>query len=292
MTGETAVAIVGRPNVGKSSLVNRLLREERMIVSEMPGTTRDAVDATCCAGTGASSGSSTPRASGGPGRVARSGLVEAVSVRLARRAVERADVAVVVIDAEEGATDQDGAIAGEADRAGCGIVLAVNKWDLIKGKGPGLREDVRREAALPAEVPGVRADRAPVGADRRAHRPAARGDRPRGRGAAEAGADRRAEPVRRVGHRRAPAGQPGSIGHQGALRGAGGVAPPTFVFFTNVATTFHFSYERFLQNQLREAFGFEGTPIRIQVRARGRRGDARLTAPTARAILAACRGGL
>src|SRR5262249_26353067 len=131
---ETRVAIVGRPNVGKSSLLNRLLREERAIVSDLPGTTRDTVDAVLkwhkrnfrildTAGIRR------------PGRVARAGHVESVSVVIARRAIEQADVAVLVIDAEEGATDQDATIAGEADKAGCGVIVAVNKWDLTKGRG-------------------------------------------------------------------------------------------------------------------------------------------------------------
>src|SRR5687768_9852580 len=132
---ETAVAIVGRPNVGKSSLLNRLLHEERSIVSEMPGTTRDTVDAVLkwhkrtfrivdTAGIRR------------PGRVAKSGALESLSVILARRAIEKADVAVLVIDAELGPADQDGAIAGEAERSGCGIIIAANKWDLMKAKGP------------------------------------------------------------------------------------------------------------------------------------------------------------
>jgi GTP-binding protein len=131
---ETAVAIVGRPNVGKSSLLNKLLHEERSIVSEMPGTTRDTVDAVLkwrkrifrivdTAGIRR------------PGRVARSGQLEAVSVIVAKRAIEKADVAVLVIDAVEGATDQDATIAGEADKAGAGIIIVANKWDLMKGRG-------------------------------------------------------------------------------------------------------------------------------------------------------------
>src|SRR5215212_7145152 len=113
---ETAIAIVGRPNVGKSSLLNRLLREERSIVSEMPGTTRDTVDAvlTWHKRTFRIVDTAGIRR---PGRVARSGQLEAVSVRVARRAIEEADVAVIVVDATEGATDQDAAIAGEAEKA-------------------------------------------------------------------------------------------------------------------------------------------------------------------------------
>ncbi len=127
---ETAIAIVGRPNAGKSSLVNRLLREDRMIVSEVPGTTRDSVDSLLqwhrrtfrivdTAGIRK------------PGKVSKS-QVESVSVLLAKRAIERADVVVLVIDATVGPTDQDGAIAGAAKEAGKGIIVAANKWDLMK----------------------------------------------------------------------------------------------------------------------------------------------------------------
>src|SRR5262245_38175634 len=132
---EVAVAIVGRPNAGKSSLVNRLLREERMIVSEMPGMTRYAVDAvlTWHRRTFRFVDTAWIRR---PGRVGRGGQVEAVSVLLARRAIESADVVVLVVDASQGATDQDAAIAGEADRLGRGIIIAANKWDLTKDNGP------------------------------------------------------------------------------------------------------------------------------------------------------------
>src|SRR6187431_2780835 len=137
---ETKVAIVGRPNVGKSSLVNRLLKEERSIVSDMPGTTRDTVDAVLkwhkrtfrildTAGIRR------------PGRVARAGQVEGVAVVIARRAIENADVAVMVIDSVEGATDQDATIAGEADKAGAGIIIVANKWDLMKGRGTNFSKE-------------------------------------------------------------------------------------------------------------------------------------------------------
>ena len=129
---EVAIAIVGRPNVGKSSLVNRLLREERVMVSDMPGTTRDSVDVTLqfqkhrirlvdTAGMRR------------PGKVSSAGQVESISVILAKRAMAQADVAIIMIDAVEGVTDRDAAIAGEAEEAGCGVVLVVNKWDLMSG---------------------------------------------------------------------------------------------------------------------------------------------------------------
>jgi GTP-binding protein len=136
---EIAIAIVGRPNAGKSSLVNHLLREDRMIVSEVPGTTRDSVDSMLqwhrrtfrivdTAGIRR------------PGKVSKS-QVESVSVLLAKRAIERADVVVLVIDATVGPTDQDGAIAGAAKEAGKGIIIAANKWDLMK---PHEGEDITK----------------------------------------------------------------------------------------------------------------------------------------------------
>src|SRR5262245_7423135 len=128
---ETRVAIVGRPNVGKSSLVNRLLREERVLVSAMPGTTRDAIDAPLTwhrrrfriidtAGMRR------------PGRVRSGGKVELVSVALAKASIADADVVALILDSKEGATDQDAAIGGEIDRAGRGIVIVANKWDLAR----------------------------------------------------------------------------------------------------------------------------------------------------------------
>ncbi len=122
----------------------------------MPGTTRDTVDAllTWHRRTFRIVDTAGIRR---PGRVARSGQLEAVSVIVARRAIEKADVAVLVIDSTEGATDQDAAIAGEADKSGCGIVIVANKWDLMKGRGRGLLEDLRRGVAPAGQVPRLRA---------------------------------------------------------------------------------------------------------------------------------------
>jgi GTP-binding protein len=269
---EIRVAIVGRPNVGKSSLVNRLLRDERMIVSEAPGTTRDAVDSVLrwqkrtfrivdTAGIRR------------PGRVARSGQLEAVSVILARRSIEQADVAVLVIDATEGAADQDGAIAGEAERAGCGVVIAANKWDLMKGRGDDFvktfDDDLRRNLKF--------LDYAPV-----LHLSARTGERTgrlldtidtvasaRKRRIPTAELNRFLEVIT-AAH---PPASPGKREVRILYGAQTGIEPPTFVLFTNVATRFHFSYQRFLVNRLREAFGFEGTPIRILVRKRARAGQ-------------------
>ena len=275
--GEVGVAIVGRPNAGKSSLVNRLLREERMIVSEMPGTTRDAVDSvlTWHRRTFRIVDTAGIRR---PGRVARSGQVESVSVLLARRSIEAADVVVLVVDATAGATDQDAAIAGEADRAGRGVIVAANKWDLVKERGPDyvrtFDEEIRRQLKF--------LDYAPV-----LHISAATGERtPRLLETIDKVAAARRMRVKTPALNKLveritlehPPQSPGRKHVRILYAAQTTVAPPTFVFFTNVATTFHFSYARFLENRIREEFGFVGTPIRIQVRARrsrtGSTGDA------------------
>ena len=265
---ETSVAIVGRPNAGKSSLVNRLLREERMLVSELPGTTRDAIDAVLkwhkrefrivdTAGIRR------------PGRVARSGQVESLSVLVARRAMEKADVVVLVIDATVGATDQDAAIAGEADKLGRGVIVVANKWDLVKEKGPDFSkvfdDELRRQLKF--------LDYASV-----LHISAATGERtPKLLEAIDRVADSRRKRIPTPELNRFvqaitavhPPASPGRKQVRVLYAAQTTVAPPTFVFFTNVATSFHFSYERFLINQIRDAFGFGGSPIRVEVRRRG-----------------------
>jgi GTP-binding protein len=266
---EIAVAIVGRPNVGKSSLVNRLLKEERVMVSEVPGTTRDAVDTVMqwhkkklrivdTAGMRR------------PGRVSSGGAVEAMSVLLAKRAIERADVVVLVVDAIEGAGDREGAIAGEAEAAGCGVIIAVNKWDLVRGRGQAFVDDFDGKLRFQLKF----LDYAPI-----LHISALTGER----------TPKLLETVDRVAtarNRRVPTSAlnkfieavtathpPASPGrHEVRILYAAqtGTAPPTFVLFTNVATELHFSYERFLVNRIRESFGFEGTPIRLTVRKRSK----------------------
>lgn len=264
---EIGVAIIGRPNVGKSSLVNRLLREERMLVSDIPGTTRDAVDSLLrwhrrdfrivdTAGIRR------------PGRVARSGQVESLSVIIARRAVEAADVAVVLVDATEGATEQDGAIAGEAEKAGCGIIVAVNKWDLVKPQGPDYAktfdDEMRRRLKFLEFAPVLHISAATGERTPRLLETIDRVAEARKKRVSTGELNRFVEAVTAV-H---PPASPGRKAVRILYAAQIGVAPPSFVFFTNVATTFHFSYQRFLVNQLRESFGFLGTPIRMQVRAR------------------------
>ena len=275
---EVAIAIVGRPNAGKSSLVNRLLREERMIVSEVPGTTRDSVDSLLTwhrrqfrivdtAGIRR------------PGKVSKSGQVESVSVLLAKRAIERADVVVLVIDATVGPTDQDGAIAGAAQEAGRGIIIAANKWDLMKEQGPDAAKKFDENLRYQLKF----LDFAPI-----LHISAATGER----------TPKLLEMVDKVsaaGRTRVGTGElnrfiekittsapPVTAGHRNVrvmYAAQASVAPPTFVLFTNTVTKLHFSYERFLQNRLRETYGFFGNPIRIQMRGRtDQRGERRKTA--------------
>src|SRR6266851_2007365 len=264
---ETRVAIVGRPNVGKSSLVNRLLREERVLVSDVPGTTRDAIDAPLMwhrrrfriidtAG--------MRRA----GRISRGGKVEMVSVALAKEAIADADVVALVVDASTGAADQDAAIGGEADRAGRGLVIVANKWDLVKSQDhkfvevfdDRLRHGMRFLDYVPilhiSALTGERAGKVLETIDKVAAARRTRVPTP--------ALNKFIESVTAAN----PPVSPGRK-HVRILYAAQiGIAPPSFVFFTNVATTFHFSYERFLINQLRQKFGFVGSPIRVQVRRR------------------------
>jgi len=264
---EMRIAIVGRPNVGKSSLMNRLLREERVLVSDLPGTTRDAIDVPLTwhrrhlrivdtAGMRRT------------GRVRTGGKVELVSVALAKESIADADVVALILDAKEGATDQDAAIGGEIDRAGRGVVIVANKWDLAKQTDSNFAkvfdEKLRRKmrfldyapilhiSALTGERSGKvleTIDKIATARQKRIPTPAL---------------NRWLEAVTAAN----PPVSPGSR-HVRILYAAQiGVAPPRFVFFTNVATTFHFSYERFLVNQLRDEFGFVGSPIRVQVRRR------------------------
>jgi GTP-binding protein len=266
---ETRVAIVGRPNVGKSSLVNRLLREERVMVNEMPGTTRDTVDVLLqwhqrkfrlvdTAGMRR------------PGKVANAGQVEGVSVVLAKRAMTRADVVVLVVDATEGAGDREAAIAGEAEALGCGIVIAVNKWDLMKGRGEDFAKTFDDKLRFQLKF----LDFAPV-----VRMSALTGDRTGkllevvDRVAAARQRRVSTSEVNRFLEKATGAHRPVSKARREVRILYGlqtAVAPPTFVLFTNVASELHFSYERYLANQLREHFGFEGTPIRLTIRRRER----------------------
>lgn len=264
---EVSIAIVGRPNVGKSSLVNQLVHEDRVLVSDLAGTTRDAID-TVVGWHGRRIRLVDTAGIRRPGRVMRGGAVEAVSVVLARRALARADVAVLLVDATGAVTRQDAVIAGEAEKAGCGVVIAANKWDLVRDRGPLFSKtfdaDLRRalrfaEFAPILHVSALTGQRAPRVIERAVDVAAAR--------AAHVGTAELNKVVARITARHRPA-SPGRHAVKILYATQVGARPPSFVFFTNVATRFHFSYERYLRNQLRDAFGFEGSPIRVKARAR------------------------
>lgn len=240
-----------------------------MIVSELPGTTRDSVDAVLqwhrrqfrivdTAG--------IRRA----GKVHAGGTVEQVSVLLARRAIERADVVVLVIDATQGVTDQDAAIGGDAHNAGRGVIVAANKWDLMKVQGPDAYKSFDDRLRYQLKF----LDYAPI-----LHISAKTGERTPKLLAAidQVAASRRRRvataDLNRFIERITASHAPVSPGHRHVrvlYAAQTGVAPPTFVLFTNVAGKLHFSYERFLENQLREKYGFFGTPLLITVRQRSR----------------------
>ena len=246
-----SVAIIGRPNVGKSTLLNRLLNEERSIVSSVPGTTRDAVDAEMerdglhfrfidTAG------------------IRRKGktklLAEKLSVIQARKHLERADVALLILDAPEGVTALDTHIGGYAHESGRSVIIVVNKWDAIK-KGPTTTQDFTREIRERMKY----LDYAPIVFISALH-----GQRLGNllQAIAQVAEARRlrvstAEMNRflaEVDFERvtSPAGMPSRLYY---LTQAG-VAPPTFVAFTNRSGKLHFSFERFLENRIRERFGF------------------------------------
>ena len=267
---EIRLAIVGRPNVGKSSILNRLLGEDRVIVSPVAGTTRDAVD------TVLEHGGRRFRLIDTAG-IRRKGkteeMAEKLSVVMARRSLERADVAVVVVDASEGPAALDANIAGYAVDAGCSIIIAVNKWDAVPGKGTGTPAEFERNLRLKMKF----LDWAPV-----VTISALTGQRVGRLLALAAEADEaRATRIptsrlneffeRAVAAPRAPTAPAPVKGGQSRLHvqyvTQVGVRPPRFVVFTAGGRPgLHFSYERYLQNRLREEFGFFATPIRITER--------------------------
>jgi len=262
-----AIAFVGRPNVGKSSLLNALLGEERAIVSEVPGTTRDAIDTRLAWGRSEVILIDTAGIRR-RGKVAGGPAAEKYSTLRALHALSRADVAVLVIDAVEGLTSQDAHVAGYIIEEGKGLVIAVNKWDLVEDKTD--RTFDQYVEWIRNDVPFL--DFAPI-----ISISAKTGQRV-GR-VLEAAIDIWGERRKRISTgelnrvlsaatERTP--PPPVRGHRPKLFYAtqAAVAPPTFVFFASDASAVHFSYRRYLENQLRERFGYDGTPIRLVFRDR------------------------
>ncbi len=279
------ISIIGRPNVGKSSLLNALLGQPRAIVSDIPGTTRDAID-TAFEWAGRTIRLIDTAGIRKRGKVAAGPDAERFATLRALRAVTRADVSVLVIDAGDGMTSQDDHVAGYALDEGTGLVIAINKWDLVEKDGRTFDEYVarlRRHAPFLSKTPvlsisamtGQRVERVleaaiEISAERRRRVPTP---------ALNAW-------LRDVTARRPPATVKGRQPRFLYATQAGST-PPTFVLFASGAAAVHFSYRRYLDNQLRAAFGFEGTPIRLVIRERERdesRRPRRATKrPTARA---------
>jgi len=262
-SGAITVAIVGRPNVGKSSLLNCILGAERVVVSPEPGTTRDAID-TRFSYEGREYVLVDTAGIRAKGRLGRS--VERYSVSRALAAIRRADVALIVLDGAEGVTVQDTKIGGEAHAAGCATILVVNKWDLRAGQreavgefGGDLRDKFKYLAYAPVSfvsaLSGLRVMELFPKIDEVAAARAYRVPTP------ELNAV-----MREAVSRRPPAAE---RGRPVRIRYATQVAikPPTFLIFST-ASTLHFSYQRYLENCLRRAFGFPGTPLRVSVRGR------------------------
>jgi GTP-binding protein len=262
-----AIAFVGRPNVGKSSLLNALLGADRAIVSEVPGTTRDAIDTRLAWGRSEVVLIDTAGIRR-RGKVASGAAAERYSTMRALTALSRADVAVLVIDAVEGLTSQDAHVAGYAVEEGKGLVVAVNKWDLVEDKTDRTFDQyiewIRSDAPFLDFAPvvsisaktGQRVGRVlelavDIWAERRKRVPTGELNR-----MLMAATDRTPPPLVRGKRPKLFYATQAAIG------------PPTFVFFASDASAVHFSYRRYLENRLRETFGFDGTPIRMVFRDR------------------------
>ncbi len=262
------VALIGKPNVGKSSLTNRILGHERVIVSDMPGTTRDAVD------------SEFENEHGKFLFIDTAGMrkkskvnddIEKFSVLRASLAVERSDVCLIMIDAQEGVTEQDTKVAGIAHDAGKASIIVVNKWDVIEKDDKTMRkmeEKIRTELGFMPYAPIIFIS-------------AKTGQR----------VEKLFEMIKSVyteSCRRITTGMLNNVLADAVARvqpptdrgkrlkvyyiTQTGIQPPNFVMFCNDAKLFHFSYRRYLENRIREVFGLEGTPVRIVIRQKGENG--------------------
>ncbi len=265
--GVIKVAVIGKPNAGKSSLINKILGQQRVIVSNVPGTTRDAID------------SSFENEHGKYVFIDTAGLrrkrgvnesIERYSVLRAHMAIDRADVCLIMVDATEGVTEQDTKVAGLAHEAGKGVVIVVNKWDLVE-KETNTMEDMRKEIAQDFSFMSY----API-----VFISALTGQRVKG-------IFERINYVYAQSITRISTGRLNEVLADAILKVQPptdkgkrlkiyymtqvAIQPPTFVIFCNRMEIFHFSYRRYIENQIRQVFGLEGTTLRFIIRERGER---------------------
>ena len=263
------VAVIGKPNVGKSSLINRILGEERVIVSNMAGTTRDAVDSYFENEIGKFLFIDT---AGMRKKSKVNDQIEKFSVLRAAMAIERSDVCLIMIDANEGVTEQDTKVAGMAHDSGKACIIVVNKWDAVEKDGKTMdrmREDIRRDLSYMTYAPilfisaltGQRVGRL-FQLIKYVDDQAAMRITTGMLNSLLADATARVQPPTDKGRRLKIYYMPQA-----------GIRPPHFVCFCNDAKLFHFSYQRYLENQIRSTFGLEGTPIRLTIRQRGDKED-------------------
>ena len=259
------VAVIGKPNAGKSSLINRILGEERVIVSDMAGTTRDAVDSYFENDKGKYLFIDTA------GMRKKSKVVDRVekfSVLRATMAIDRADVCLIMIDANDGVTEQDTKVAGLAHEAGKACIIVVNKWDIVEKDDKTMdrmRQAIRADLSYMTYAPivfisaltGQRVDRL-FELINYVNDQATLRIKTGVLNSLLADATTRVQPPTDKGRRL-------KIYYMTQI----GVRPPHFVIFCNDARLFHFSYQRYLENQIRNTFGMEGTPIRLTIRQKG-----------------------
>ena len=256
------VAVIGKPNVGKSSLVNRILGEQRVIVSDMAGTTRDAVDSYFENQKGKYLFIDT---AGMRKKSKVDDRIEKFSVLRATMATERADVCLILVDANEGVTEQDTKVAGLAHEAGKACIIVVNKWDAIEKDDKTMdhmRQDIRRDLSYMTYAPivfisaltGQRVDRL-FDLINYVNDQASLRITTGMLNTVLADATARVQPPTDKGRRL-------KIYYMTQI----GIKPPHFVCFCNDAKLFHFSYQRYLENQIRSTFGLEGTPVRLTIR--------------------------
>ncbi|MCL1831175.1 MAG: ribosome biogenesis GTPase Der [Oscillospiraceae bacterium] len=261
---EIKVAIIGRPNVGKSTLINTILKEQRLIVSEIAGTTRDAVDAAVTN----QYGNYVFIDTAGMRRKGRiSADIERYSVMRALSAVDRADVAVIMLDATEGYAEQDSKVAGYAHEQGKGCIIAINKWDLVEKDTKtmdNLRKKYMNDFSFMPYAPIIFISGK---TGQRIERLYELINFVNEQNSMRISTGMLNELLARATSRVQPPSDKGRRLKIFYITQAS-TRPPTFVVFVNKAELFHFSYARYIENQIRDTFGLEGTPIRMIVRER------------------------